>query len=272
VNDFDERPAQTVQCEMGVRHRFGPRTGISLCVFSKRTKNAPWLQQVFDDAGNSFFTYFNDSDRKTNGLELQWAQKYGRHFTSDMSYTVQETKFVYTSRNAPTLPNTPGIEFPIDWDQRRKLVFIGTLKFGENEGARLGKLHLFENLNASAVARWASGLPYTPSTLSGLPLVEQTNTKRFPETFEIDVRLQRSFNLGQTFRLGAVFEVRNLMNRRNAVGLDDGGIIDTYRDKIGFTNIGTSMARNYGGFNNSSPHPAAWRHGRIVQVGILAEF
>ncbi|MGH7494652.1 MAG: hypothetical protein ACREOO_19945 [bacterium] len=270
--DSDVHPAQTTQFELGGRHGFGRNTVVSLRGFAKKTTNAPRMQQVFDGAGNAFLTYFNDSDFQIKGLELQWTFKTSLNFSADVSYTLQEGQFVYLPRNTDIITDISAIAPPVDWDQRHKLVFIGAFDLGEKEGLRLGSIHPFEELSASAVVRWASGLPYTPSTLSGAPLIEQTNTRRFPQTFEIDVRLRRFFKVGEIWRLGAVFEVRNLTNRRNALGMDDGGIIDTHRDKIGFTNTGTARARNYGGFSNAAPHPAAWRHGRIVQMGITAEF
>jgi hypothetical protein len=69
-----------------------------------------------------------------------------------------------------------------------------------------------------------------------------------------------------------IFEVQNLLNRRNAIGPDDGGSVDTHRDFIGFTNTGTSRSRNYGGYNNAVPIPNAWNNGRIVRLGLNLEF
>jgi hypothetical protein len=151
-------------------------------------------------------------------------------------------------------------------------VFNLDYHYGENAGPRLGNFHVLENWNVNVLAQIASGLPYTPQTLSGADLIPQTNSKRYPRTVDVDMRMRRFFNLTTGVRAGVIFEVQNLLNRRDPIGPDNGGIIDRYRDLVGYTNGGTSRTRNYGGFANSAPNPNAWVGGRLIRVGFTTEF
>ncbi|NUM68676.1 hypothetical protein HUU39_25975 [candidate division KSB1 bacterium] len=164
------------------------------------------------------------------------------------------------------------MEFPADWDQRHRVVLNLDFHYGAGEGPKLGNLPLLENWNVNFLAQYGTGMPYTPQTLTGSNLVPLTNSKRYPEIFNVDMRMRRFFNLTSGVRAGLIFEVQNLFNRLNPIGPDEGGIVDAYRDLIGFSNAGTSRTRNYGGFANAAPNPAAWQNGRIIRVGFTTEF
>ncbi len=265
-------PEKTVQYELGFRRQFGGGALITLTGFLKDHKDVPVENRAFDYVGNTFITYFNRLESAAKGGEVQLTSRFGKYFAGSLSYTVQEVKFTFKQDTSEFFLPLPAFEYAADWDQRHKIVLNADLHFAKHEGPGFGSFYPLENWNLNVLYKFNSGMPYTPEALTGVGLMELTNAKRFPETHEVDVRMRRFFNLASSRRAGLVLEVLNLFNRRNAIGLDEGGVIDAHRDKIGFTNANPSRSRNYGGYGNAAPHPGAWRHGRIVRLGLTAEF
>jgi outer membrane receptor protein involved in Fe transport len=267
-------PEQTIQYEFGIRHQFGLNTLFSVTGFFKDIDNLIQIRQEFDTAGNTFHTYFNDTYGTVKGLELQLTQRAGRYFSGDATYTFQVAKSTHSDPRDTyaTLDVIDGVEFPSDWDQRNRFVINLDYHYGNSQGPRFGNFYLLENFNINLLGQFGSGQPYTPRSFSDGLLLEQTNSRRYPWSYLIDLRARRFFDLTKGTRAGLIFEVQNLLGRRNAVGVDDGGVVDAYRDLIGFTNGGTSRSRNYGGYSNAVPNPIAWDNGRIVRLGLNLEF
>jgi len=288
-------PEETIQYEFGIRHQFGLNTLLSITGFFKDIDNLLQINKEFDDVGNVFRTYFNDTYGTVKGLEILLSQRAGRVFSGEASYTFQVANTTHSSaRSTYTVENIfeqlGGKEFPADWDQRHALIVNLDYHYGENSGPRIGTWHLLENWNVNVLSTLESGLPYTPEDAGATPLYERTNTERFPWTWNVDLRTRRFFRLG-SLRMGLVLEVLNLFNRRNALGPDDGGLIDAYtgrlwrergidragviptQDRIGFDNASSpSSVRNHGGFKNSVPDPSAWGAGRRIRIGATIEF
>jgi outer membrane receptor protein involved in Fe transport len=271
-------PEKTITYEFGIQHQFGLNTLFKVTGFFKDIDNLLQIGQQFDAVGNVFRTYFNDTYGTVRGLELELIQRSGRYFSGNGTYTFQVAKTTHsTSRrtytNESIFAQLPGKEYPADWDQRHRFVFNLDYHYRKNEGPRVIGLRVLENFNMNLLAQFGSGLPYTPETVTGSPLFEQTNTKRYPWNYVVDLRMRRHFKISSGVRAGVVMEVLNLLNRRNAIGPDDGGIVDAFRNRIGFTNdTPASTNRSYGGFATSAPNPNAWQNGRIVRVGFTTEF
>jgi hypothetical protein len=73
-------------------------------------------------------------------------------------------------------------------------------------------------LEAAAIVRVSSGLPYSRSNLAGDSLIGLPNSARLPSTQTIDLLVRRPMRLGGA-RGGVYLDVRNLLNRRNIVAV-----------------------------------------------------
>ena len=281
-------PEETTQYEFGVRHQFGINTLFTITGFFKDIDNLLQIGRQFDEIGNAFYTYFNDTYGTVKGMEVQLSQRAGRHLSGELIYTFQVAKATFSGAadsytNENIFSQLPGTEFPADWDQRSRFVVNLDYHYGNNEGPRLGGFFPLENWNLSVIAQAASGLPYNPQSLNGTDVLEQSNSLRFPWTYDVDLRMRRFFGLTNNVRLGVVFEVSNLLNNLTVIGGDNGGILDRYRhdqllngrqfDGAGFINTSAADGtRNYGGYANSVPNPAAWQNGRTIRIGFSTEF
>lgn len=281
-------PEETIAYEFGIEHQFGMNTLLNVKGFFKDINNLLQINRRFDDIGNAFYTYFNDSYGTVKGLEFELQQRSGRFFSGGITYTFQVAKSSHsgaadTYTNENIFAALPGVEYAADWDQRHRIVVNVDYHYGDNQGPRLGNFFPLENWNVNVLAQYGSGTPYTPQSLNGTDQLELTNTLRYPSTFDIDVNMRRFFNLTKGTRFGATLQVLNLLNRRNVIGGDNGGILDRYRhdtllngesfNGVGYVNTSSAnTTRNYGGYANSVPNPAAWSNGRIIRLGFFTEF
>jgi hypothetical protein len=73
-------------------------------------------------------------------------------------------------------------------------------------------------LEAAAIGRLSSGLPYSRTDASGDSLVGLPNGSRLPATYTLDLLVRRPLTLGGV-RGGLYLDLRNVLNRRNVVAV-----------------------------------------------------
>jgi hypothetical protein len=101
--------------------------------------------------------------------------------------------------------NPVQIDYFLDQDERHEV--SADIGFTTDRSFVLGVLREFD---ASVIARYGSGLPYTPTNIRG----EQTgdeNSARMPPTFEMDGRLSKVVRLGK-ISLNITCDIFNLLN------------------------------------------------------------
>ncbi|MBN1543706.1 TonB-dependent receptor, partial [candidate division KSB1 bacterium] len=270
-------PEKTISYEFGIRHAFGLNTMMSFTGFFKDIDNLMQIGKVEDVKGNVFRTYLNDTYGTVRGIELLLNQRAGNFLSGEASYTYQVATTSHSNARdtyglEDAFADLPGKEYPADWDQRHALTVNVDFHFGNNQGPRIGNIHVLENWNLNILHTQSSGLPYTPETATGTTVLTEVNSLRTPWVRTTDLRMRKFFGLYGT-RLGLIFEVYNLFDRENVIGVDEGGIIDAYRNRVGYSNATpASRQANYGGFANSIPSPFAWEIGRRLRLGFSLEF
>ena len=125
--------------------------------------------------------------------------------------------------------NAPRQTAPLAFDQTHKFIGNFDLRYKGQEGPRLGDMYPLENFGINVLLVASSGLPYTPvqilneATLGAFaPIVLDTrNSETGPWTLSIDLKAERSFNVGN-FKLSPYFWVKNLLDRDNVVQVWEG--------------------------------------------------
>jgi hypothetical protein len=124
------------------------------------------------------------------------------------------------------------VEFPLDYDRRHSLTAILTGRVNDRAGPRIAGIQPFEGLEAAAIIRYNSGLPYSQTDATGDSIIGPPNDKRLPSTHTVDFLIRkpiRALGIGS----GIYLDVRNLLNTRNLIairrdtgtpGIDDAGI------------------------------------------------
>jgi hypothetical protein len=110
------------------------------------------------------------------------------------------------------------VEFPLDYDRRHGLSVIGFGRVPEGWGPRIAGVAPIGGFEASAIARYNSGLPYTRTTASGDSLLGLPNAYRLPASSQLDILVRRPFAVRGT-RASVYLDVRNLAGARNIVAV-----------------------------------------------------
>ncbi len=110
------------------------------------------------------------------------------------------------------------VEFPLDYDRRHSVTAILTSRVNDRAGPRIAGIQPFEGLEAAAIVRYNSGLPYSQTDVTGDSIIGPPNSRRLPSTSGLDLLIRkpiRAFGVGS----GIYLDVRNLLNTRNLIAV-----------------------------------------------------
>jgi hypothetical protein len=230
------------QYEFSLRIRPTPITSLRLGAYVKRLDGLVASVPLGLDPDS---TIFGNADAGTvKGVDLILERDLRGGFGVRLAYTLQTAKATATdafllNRVITVDPSTGDTirparaEFPLDFDRRHTVTAILRSRVSENVGPRVLGVRPLAGLEAAAIVRVSSGLPYSRTDLSGDSLIGLPNSSRLPATQTIDLLVRRPMRLGGA-RGGVYLDVRNLLNRRNIVavrrdtgqpGLDSAGVM-----------------------------------------------
>ncbi len=219
-------PPKTTQYEVGMTHQLGDFTSLEVSAYYKDVLGL--VQVVNQSAQPNSFSFYQNSDYSTiKGVEFTLSMRRNHNielnFKYTLSYATGTGSYANTQQNiAWTASHPPKMTSPLDFDQRHNLVGIIDYRTGSKQGPKLGDIYPLENFGINILTQFASGTPYTPSntfdevTLAAITPDPKTtrNTAYGPWTLNIDMKAERSFQVGQ-YRITPYLWVRNLLNRKN---------------------------------------------------------
>ncbi len=216
----DLKPQITVMYEIGLQQQMTDDLSFDVTGFYKDTRD--WVGTspaipVRDSSGLTATTYYtmfvNKDYANARGVTVTLNKRLTDYWSFDLSYTYQtveglnsnpdEAQAALLAHNQPT-----EILVPLDWDQRHTL--NATLGFGESDWG------------ISLLARFGSGLPYSPVVNQADPrgvdvaLAVQKNSRRRPDSFNLDLRTYKDINLGP-LKCSIFLRAFNLLDSRNEV-------------------------------------------------------
>ena len=210
----DINPQRTVMYELGLRQEFGDFL-IDATMFYRDIRDwvtsGPFIQTR---NGVAYSIYTNKDYANVKGITINFNKKYSNYWALDLNYTYQfaegsnstpeEEFFAETGNSSPTL-----FLIPLDWDQRHLI----------NASLYLGDA----NWGASFIARFGTGLPYTPAITQftadrGITSGFTRNTLRKPNQFNLDAKFNYDFNVS-FIRFTAFLRVFNLLDTKTVVNV-----------------------------------------------------
>ncbi len=229
------KPEKITQYEVGITHQLGEFTAFDLTAYYKDVQDlvaifhqAPGYPTNYDYYGNTDYGTIKGVDfslnmRRTRNISMQL--KYSLSYASGTGSYAQSA-FNIAWKN-PT--GTPKSTSPLDYEQRHTLIGIFDLRTLKGEGPMMGNYHPLENFGLNVVAQLASGLPYTPmapyDAVTNKSVAQNPtgaiNSANLPWSFVIDMKLERSFEVGQ-FKILPYVWVKNLLNRENILSVYEG--------------------------------------------------
>lgn len=283
---------ETTQYEIGFRQIIGDNAAaLTITAFYKNTKGLVNLALQFyqRQPGGELLRYFapaNSDFGTIKGLafSLNVARISYFSFNLDYTYSIAEgtgssTDASYTAafRNNNPVGEVPKVIAPLDFDQRHTGILSVDFFVPKNE---LGWLEL---TNVNVLVRFASGRPYTPlktqNLLEGSTNWGETggyiNSKYGPGTFRIDLKAQKTFDLGN-FEITPYLWIENLLNTKNVVSVwRSTGSAETtaFLD----TDLGRSLARQNGekwvqDYMALERNPFNFGIPRLIKLGVKANF
>lgn len=109
-------------------------------------------------------------------------------------------------------------EFPLDYDRRHSITALITTEISPKGGPMLLGIHPLGGIEAAAIVRYSSGLPFSRTNAAGDSIIGPPNSSRLPSTQTVDLLLRRPIRIA---RLGGsvYLDMRNVFNRRNIVAV-----------------------------------------------------
>ncbi|MFA5804002.1 MAG: TonB-dependent receptor [Melioribacteraceae bacterium] len=258
-------PQKTIMYEIGFKQEFFDNFTLDVTGFYRDIRN--WITAGPLISTRNLVTYsrfINKDYSNVKGITLNLNKRFSNHYSIDLNYTYQVAEgsnsnpedefFAQLGNNEPTL-----YLIPLDWDQRHLLnlsVFIGDVDWG-----------------ISALARYGTGLPYTPSITQytadrGITSGLQRNSRSRPAQLNVDLKLHKTFKMFG-FDVTTFLSVYNLLDSRIVVNVfGDTGKPDytTEGKNIGYDAKRPNTVQEY------LRYP--WNYGepRLVQFGFEFNF
>ena len=241
-NAFDIEPVRTTQYEIGFEHQFTDFASFDITGFYRDVRGQ--LQIAKQVLGNSAydvgaFNYLQNGDfATTKGMEFVVKLRRKNRIRAELNYTLSDARGTGSELNSSISAvendsNVPTIISPLDFNETHRGNVYVDYRFGANEGGRI-----FQNAGANLLFKFTSGHQYT---LSGGSIgqrgaeeggiladddprqrkpVESINRSTTPWTYELDLRLDKGFDLLGLDAMAYMY-VYNLMDRKNEINVYD---------------------------------------------------
>ena len=206
----DLKPQKTVMYEIGFRQEFLDDYLIDATGFYRDIRD--WIQAdapVSTRNGVLYALFTNKDYANVKGITLNISKRLSNYIGFDINYTYQVAEGSNSKPddafNAAKGNDEPSLYLiPMDWDQNHLL--------------NASVYTSLDNWGISLLARYGTGLPYTPTTtiytqerLTGGGLVK--NSRRIPSQFALDLKIDKTFNL-VGLDINAFLRIFNLLDNR----------------------------------------------------------
>ncbi|MGE5457529.1 MAG: TonB-dependent receptor [Methanococcaceae archaeon] len=246
---FNIRPTRTTQYEVGFTQQIGDFASFDITGFYKDIQDQVVFDKQSTDPTSPFKSYnilTNGDFATTKGVELSFNMRRTSRFQVNGAVTFQD------AQGTGSFPNSARgiVGAPIDGVTIFKPQYISPLefnnairgnlnidyRFGKDEGGPLSEFGF------SALMTFTSGHPYTLG-IGGADLegdardrqpIEALNSSTTPWTFQVDLRVDKTFTLVEKLNLNIYLSVINLFDTKNILNVflrtgttkDDGYLSD----------------------------------------------
>ena len=237
---FDIEPMRTTQYELGFEKQFSEVASFDITGFYRDVKGQIQVarQDISSTAQNAnSYNYLQNGDfATTKGLEFVFKLRRTNRLRSELNYTLSDARGSGSTTAAglsgiENASNVPTIISPLDFNETHRGALFFDYRFAENDGGPI-----FSELGANLLFRFTSGHNYTFSDGSlgqtgpedgGIlnssdprnrkPL-ESVNRSTTPWTFQIDLRVDKDFNL-MGLEAKVYTYIENLFDRQNVLNV-----------------------------------------------------
>jgi outer membrane receptor protein involved in Fe transport len=220
------KPQKTVQYEFGYKNALTDFLGLDLSIFYKDIRDLLGIEFMSTYAAAQYTRFTNIDFGNVTGFTIAFDQRRIGLISSTIDYTYMIAKGnssdpAETANRAAAGEDSRPRQVPLNWDQRHTI--NATLSIQEPN-----------NFNCTAIVKFGSGQPYTPSIGSGFGAVLESNSGRKPAFFIVDLRAEKYFKVFGS-NLSIFARVFNLFDTRLANGsiFNDTGSPDYSLNPVG---------------------------------------
>lgn len=256
----DLNAQKTIMYEIGFKQGFFNTYTMDVTAYYRDIRNWITAGTIIETMnGVPYSRYVNKDYANVKGITFNFSKRFSNHWSFNLNYTYQDAEGTNSrpedAFNAQRSDQEPSLFLiPLDWDQRH-LVNLNFYVGGASWGASL-------------IARYGTGLPYTPSLTAnvserGITSGFTRNSRRRPSQFSMDLRLSKSFKVFN-LNITTFLRIFNLLDNHVVVNVfSDTGSPD-------YTTVGKNV-----GYDPNRPNTVAqylispWNYGepRRVQFG-----
>jgi len=210
IGNADLEPQRTTMYEIGLQQELTPTIGVTLTGYYKDIRNLLALEIHIKNDFKKFGKYVNRNYGGVRGITLSFEKRLVDGFGANVDYTYQIAKGDASDPNddynraqaSPPIESNRSL-VPLSWDRRHSL----------NATITLGTPNDFI---ASMIARFGSGLPYTPSLVNQRTGLENSDNR--PSFYNVDLYCTKYLTLGGV-NLSLFLKVYNLFDTANELNV-----------------------------------------------------
>jgi len=284
------KPEETTQYEIGFRQLIGNTAALNITAFYKNIRglvnvqNLQWQRVEGGEILNAIVPQNSDfGTTKGFAFSLDVTQLSYFNLSAQYTYSIAEgTGSSQSSSQTAVFRNTdrsaPPVIAPLSFDQRHTGVV--NIDFFVPKG----ELGFFELFNANFLVSFSSGRPYTPvdewNIIGDNGLIADVkgyiNSAYGPSQFRVDMRLEKTFDLGSGLAISPFLWVENLFDAENVVSVwrstgdpQTTGWLNTELGKTQIRQLGQGYADDYQSMERT---PFNYGIPRLIRVGVKVNF
>jgi len=231
-NNPDLKPSKNIDYEIGFQQKLSNSSALKLSLYYKEIRDLIQNASInyTSNISGTLLTFRNIDFSTVKGIQIQYDLRRTNNLTLQANYTLQ---FADGTGSDPTTQASIArngqirVLSPLDFDERHAIKFTLDYRFDEGKaynGPEWFGLDFFSNTGVNVITTAVSGRPYTkastPTTRGGSGTIGTYNGQRFPWNFNMDMRIDKSFNINgkeakRPLAMNVYVRISNLLNTRN---------------------------------------------------------
>ncbi len=298
-NNPNLKPEKTIDYEVGFQQKLSTSSALKIAAYYKEMRDMIQSRTYLyiPSPVNSYSGFGNIDFGTVKGFTFQYDLRRTSNIEVQANYTLQFADGTGSSSTSSRGLNTRGnirSLNPLNFDERHRLAAIIDYRFASGSaynGPLMGTTQIFANAGLNFQASAVSGRPFTrlqrAQPLSGTGFVGAINGSRLPWAFNLDGRLDKSFNIGSKnskfpLFVNAYLRVQNILNRKNVYGVypvtgspDDDGYLTSSDGKSALNTVlttGRDVQAYLASYQWAELNPGFYSLPRRIYLGAIVEF
>jgi hypothetical protein len=231
---FGLSPERTTQYELGFKQQIGDIFAFDITGFYKDIKDQVQERSIYSDPGanhRQYYAFVNGDFSTVKGIEFKFDLRRVERISASLDYTFSDAQgtgsnpsssFRQIWQSPTSIPYFPQQIAPLDFNQSHTGDLNLDYRFGDNDGPSVFGSQILSNFGINALFRFTSGFNFTRYTddsfgNSRVP-TEPLNASTTPWTFQLDMKIDKSFTMGPLDANIYVWVI-NVLNTQNIVGV-----------------------------------------------------